>query len=229
MTEPDQREKAELPDEFWDNDFPGVDDQLVDRGDEEREVAKGLDFLSEMLRLCESDTYYWKWAIVGMHNALHGCFVLALKGTWPVQLLKDDIRRKVVADQHAVDFDERVWEQDVAAFMSLYRRVMDPDEMRRYNISKALPEYCIRSVCVNWLSGERNRLLHYRSMTYVVGTRFHPQKLLRCLAVADFLLNDSKAFFWHDDQYESAAKVGLDTIRRQLKLMRDVRVNARGE
>ncbi len=117
-----------------------MDEQRVWRFDEDREAVEGVRFLLLVLQQALNDDYFWKWSIVAMHNALQAGFVLALKNTWPVRLLPEKVQKEVLKEQHKSGFDFRVYEEKIAAFLELYKRVQDKKYMEYLTISKPLPK-----------------------------------------------------------------------------------------
>jgi hypothetical protein len=189
------------------------------RIDEEREAVEGVRFLALMLEQAVGDPYFWKWFVVAMHNALHAGFVLALKSTWPVRLLPKTTMKKVLKDQHEAGFDFRVYEEKIAPFLELYKRVQDDKHMGQLTISKALPVDSTSDKSIEWLNENRNMFIHTRSMSYIRDISTYPQRLLDALSVLEFLVHQSGNVHLYDDQDAQDIASNLLRIRGLLELM----------
>jgi hypothetical protein len=189
------------------------------RIDEEQEAVEGARFLKLMLRQARADPYFWKWVVVAMHNAVHACFVLALKGTWPVNLLPDEIRKKVLREQHSRNFDARVYDAKIAPFLELYKRVQNDDFMLLLTISKSLPGDTDRDESIEWLNRTRNEFIHTRSMTYIRDVSAYPRRLLHALSVMDFLVRQSGNVHFFKDQNAQDMENELAQVRDLLEAM----------
>lgn len=51
------------------------------RTDELVEAVKGLEMFLSNIRKVKKDLYFWKWAIIALHNSVQGFMVCALRGT----------------------------------------------------------------------------------------------------------------------------------------------------
>jgi len=58
------------------------------------ESIKSLEFVSEQLIICNTDSYHWKWALIGIHNALQSFIILSLVDGTDRKVIKEDSRKK---------------------------------------------------------------------------------------------------------------------------------------
>lgn len=179
-----------------------ADDHGFDESTEEREAARGLEYFNEMLSRAETDTYFWKWAIFALHSAVHGFFVLALRGTRPVRLLNDKDMRKALRKEHEGPIDFAVYEDKIAPFMELYERTKVEKFMGQMINSRAFEASPRIDEDIRFLNEMRNEMMHYRAMTHVrsIADFFGPlQSGLRVIA---FLHNESGNVHWRSEMLD---------------------------
>jgi hypothetical protein len=59
------------------------------RTDETQQAVLALRMVSEQLSRVSQNPHYWQWVVIGLHNALQGFMVLALRGTDDLNVLTD--------------------------------------------------------------------------------------------------------------------------------------------
>jgi hypothetical protein len=120
-----------------------VDDSLYLRTNEHIEAVCAIEKCGESLARVEIDIYQWKWAILAMHIALQTTMVLALQGTWPIMVLKKEIREPVlrahagVGEFSAPDRTGQPAAYELDYFLELYDRVKKQAFMGQYMHSQA--------------------------------------------------------------------------------------------
>lgn len=198
-----------------------MDERLRYVAHQERDSVRSLEFFVEMLDRVEEDSYYWKWAMTALHNACHGFMVLALEGTWPVNLLPPKARHKVLQDQYSVPFDDRVYTERISGFMELFDGVRQNSMMLRYTTSRAYspPEEVIEAM--RRLNELRNMDLHFRAMTRIEYVPAFVPMSLHVLGVIDFLKTESGNIGWAHSQvtgegFEARAEAALNGARIRL-------------
>jgi hypothetical protein len=179
--------------------------RLRDVAHQERDAARSLEFFVEMLDRVREDSYYWKWAIIALHNACHGFMVLALEGTWPVRLLPLKTRRKVLQDQYSVDFDDRVYSDHIMGFLDLFEAIQDETMMRQYTDSKAFESKNTVTESMRSLNDLRNQHLHFRAMTRIDYVPAFVPMCFDALEVIDFLISESGNVGWTHSQVTAEA------------------------
>lgn len=151
--------------------------------DKALECVKSLEFVSEQLIICNSDSYHWKWAIVGIHNALQNFMVLSLL---------DGTNRNILKRKSKKEFDriirERKFgseEEELNWFLDLYK-----DIKRNKKIKEYVPNPNDDKI-ITKLNDLRNDFIHFIPR----GTTESVLDLLNILCVAiniiNFLVNET--------------------------------------
>lgn len=187
----------------------------------ESEAVEGALFLEEMLQRVAESKYHWKWATMALFNLTYSTFVLALKGTWPVQLLTNQQRGKTLKNQHILDFDESVWTGNAAAFRTLYKRVLSEEIMARYyQISKALAENDDQFEGIEWLADRRDQFVHFKAESSAHELTVFPDQFLKVLEVVRFLVEDSGNICHFDDGFCLPLRASLERTEQQLQFLK---------
>jgi len=91
--------------------------------DESQEAVLALQLVSEQLSHLESsgNPHYWTWIIIGLHNALQGFMVLALRGNNNINVLTEDCARKWLEAYERKD--GKYPDQRLDKFLNLYKKI----------------------------------------------------------------------------------------------------------
>ena len=76
---------------------------------------------SEQLERVVDNPHYWQWVIVGLHNALQGFMVLALRGGTNLNVLTDKCAEQWLAAYERGDVNYP--EQRLDRFLNLYKKI----------------------------------------------------------------------------------------------------------
>jgi hypothetical protein len=199
-------------------------DRLWDKSHQERDSVRSLEVFVEMLALARDDSYYWKWAIIALQNACHGFMVLALEGTWPVRLLPEKARRKVLRDQYSVAFDDRVFTGHIMGFMDLFASVQSDDLMRQNMRSEAFISTDAIQSSMQELNDIRNKHIHFRAETHLWYVPAFVPMSVDVLQVIDFLLNESGNIWWTRAQVtgELFRERSVEALRRAREQLSEI-------
>jgi len=129
--------------------------------DEIKECYKALEFTYEQLNKCEIDSYCWKWAIIGMHNALQNFMVSALRDGMGNNILKERIREKHYDSISQGNFGSV--NESLNFFLELYNDIKG-DEMLKYTNSKKYTPEKGDDYEVKNLNDSRNSFIHFIPM-----------------------------------------------------------------
>lgn len=88
------------------------------RTDEAQQAVLALQMASEQLERGVDNPHYWQWVIVGLHNALQGFMVLALRGSTNLNVLTDKCAEQWLAAYERGDVNYP--EQRLDRFLNLY-------------------------------------------------------------------------------------------------------------
>lgn len=129
--------------------------------DEIKECYKSLEFAYEELIKCENDSYRWKWAIIGMHNALQNFMVSALRDGIGNNILKERARAKHYDSIRQGKFSSA--NEPLNFFLELYNDIKS-DVMLKYSISKKYVAESGDDDEVKNLNESRNSFIHFIPM-----------------------------------------------------------------
>jgi len=94
-----------------------------------KEAYKCLEKLDETLSLIPTDIYQWKWAVIILQNCTQSFMVLALEGTYPVEVVRN---RKVYLEwvEHLsqgkkinCNIKKKIRNTQLDDFLGLYRKI----------------------------------------------------------------------------------------------------------
>jgi hypothetical protein len=120
------------------------------------ECYKPIEFVYYQLLKCHEDPYNWKWAIIGIHNALQNCMVYALCDGSGTNILKEKIRDKYY--NWIIDHNNEQVKEELNFFLELYKDIKEDHKITE--IKKYFPEENDDS-CVKNLNNYRNDFIHY--------------------------------------------------------------------
>ncbi len=178
----------------------GVGEQAVDA------LAKTVSELAKV----EVDPFAWKWAIIALHNALHGFMGLALRGSHGARLLiPKHERQKYARWERERALGRPIFEVEkerVDAFLDLYAKIQDPARMRQYVHSKAFEPTADQDVSMEWLDQLRNSFSHYSAVTQIEPVAALPELVRDCVAVVAFLVDESQNVLLYPFELEARTR-----------------------
>ena len=84
------------------------------------EAVKALETFLNILRLVKGDKYYWKWAIIALHNSIPGFMVCALRGSSNLAVLTPECAKAWTdSDQNGKPYPE----EKLDDFLNLYKKI----------------------------------------------------------------------------------------------------------
>lgn len=172
-------------------------------------------FLSKI----NEDEFYWKWAMLALHNAIYGSLILSLQGTNP-----DNVKAK---------YNTKDGEKKVIGFWEAFQRVQNPRYMNMYIGSKFvyatpdadkikgeqrynekaglfLPELITSLEHLN--NYIRNQFLHYFPMAISFGKGGFVQIIKDSTGLIGFLLLESGNFGIDSDEERAFIRDELSAI-----------------
>lgn len=165
------------------------------RTDERIEAVRALEFLEYALRLTIGDQYYWKWAIIALHNAMQAFITCAISGTAGLGAIKERIAAQwlKVYDAGGGPYpDLRLdW------FPELYARMK-----KQLNFA---PHQSVDD-SVNSISTFRNEFIHFTPRSWSLEANGLPQMAEKCLEVVKFLGWEPGHITWYEGGMLQKAK-----------------------
>jgi hypothetical protein len=179
--------------------------------DEEREAVMALRAALEWTnQALHGEVYYWKWAILALHNALQGFMVLALAGSSGLGALTLKSRKKWLEAHEAGAVPPEEWLMPVP---QLFEALQRPDSMRMFVGSRHFqPTDDVREA-VEDLNRDRNRFVHFVPMTWIFVTDGWLETMLLCLDVIEFAGFESGNVLWSDDELREQAQMLISKFR----------------
>lgn len=174
-----------------------IDHPLVFEINEQLDTLNSLEFVRETLPKVINDKRYWKWVIIGLHNALQGFMVLALRGSASVNVWRKDKRRAWYRSFNnnipflAVGFLDK--------FMNLYKAIKSI-RMKMFTNSQVFEPSGTQSESVRKLNELRNDFIHFTPKTWVINIHVLPGLVIDVMSIIEFLALESNNIHWNEEQ-----------------------------
>jgi hypothetical protein len=210
--------------------------------DETNEAVGALEMAARHLEEAAQDAHMWKWALLALHNAIQGFMVLALRGTWAVGTLSQDVRDRQIAAHHALlkaieqgdhaaveaaeEQERRLWaENHLAGFNWLYARIKDEDQwaMRQWGNDKVFDPGPTCDQSMEHLKSLRDDYLHFVPKTRTDSVTRFTTIALDGLSMIAFLMNETNLITWMPwEDNEARADTALARALRAAEHLREV-------
>jgi hypothetical protein len=199
------------------NNFPKLRKWL--ETDESQEAVLALQLMSEQLsHLATTDNlHYWTWVIVGLHNALQGFMVLALRGTNNINVLNEECAEQWLAAYESGD--GKYPEQKLDKFLNLYKKIKS-DRMQMYVNSLTFKPSGTQDRSVKKLNSFRNDFIHFVPKGWSIELSGLPQIVDDCLNIISFLAFVSSNVFWHEQVLETQTRILIEKAKHDVRLIR---------
>ena len=168
-------------------------------------------------KVVRSDTYYWKWIIIALHNAMQTFMVLALKGSNGLAVLrKKSAEEWLIAYESGLDTPET----KLDSFLSLFKKIKNK-YILQYGMSKKFKCNSKINNSVKRINNEfRNFFVHYQPGLWSIELVGLPEILLNCTTIIQFCGWESGNVFWSDKKLERKAKDELRKLRKNLSILK---------
>jgi hypothetical protein len=183
------------------------------RTDEMFEAVCALEMVSELLYKIPDNIYYWKWAIVALHNSLQGFMVLSLQGSNGLNTLTDECAKQwlLAYEQKSGQYPERKLEN----FLGLYKRIKSR-EMLISTLSERFRPTGNQTISVKKLNELRNEFIHYVPKNWSLEISGLPEIFLDCLNIIEFLAFKCGNVAWFDNPLEQHTRDLIADIRSRI-------------
>src|SRR3989338_2969146 len=204
------------------------------RIDERQNTLDSLHKTRVFLSKIDEDEFYWKRAMIALHNALYGSMILVLQGTNPVRVedkKKTEQMKKLRQKKNPLEAD--TGERYVISFNEALRRIQRPEFMKMYVGSKfvcitpeaekykQMPEHSDKaeffapelSVSLEHLNDYiRNQFLHYFPISISFGKGGFVQIIADIAKLIEFLLLRCGNFRIDSDEESNFIKGEISAI-----------------
>jgi hypothetical protein len=162
----------------------------------------------------ESDARYWKWFVVAMHSGVQGCFALALASSHGLLVQKPGVAAKMMA---AIDSRSEIPEPHMDNFLRLYSKLQSEGNLRS---SEALPvkRSDMQEAGLKSLDELRDEFLHFNTKSWSIEFALIEEAARAGAEVARFLLFESKAIHWYDDDALRRADLATNGLAQRLRV-----------
>ncbi len=187
--------------------------------DESQEAVLALQLVSEQLAHLEStgNHHYWTWIIVGLHNALQGFMVLALRGTNNINVLTEDCAKEWLTAYERGD--GKYPEQKLDNFLNLYKKIKS-ERMQMYVNSQVFKPSGTQGRSVKKLNSFRNNFVHFVPKGWAIEVSGLTQIVDDCLNIISFLAFDCGNVFWHEQILETQTRILLGKAKQNIGLVK---------
>ena len=157
------------------------------RTDELTEAVNALDaFVSNLMRVMD-DPYYWKWAIIALHNSTQGFMVCALRGTNNLAILTPKAAKKWM---DAYEQHKPYPGEELDDFLNLYKKIKGNYMMQYIHSQKFLPKGQ-QGGSIKRLNSFRNDFIHFIPAGWSIEVSGFPRICEDVIAIIDFLVSRS--------------------------------------
>jgi hypothetical protein len=187
--------------------------------DETQDALISLQMMNKQLDNLErtGNTQYWKWVIIGLHNALNGFMVLALRGTNNLNVLTEKCAKQWLIAYYSNN--GKYPEPKLDNFLNLYKKIKS-GKMNLYSISKSFTPSGIQDISVKKLNKLRNDFVHFVPKNWLIEVSGMPQISDDCLDVISFLAFDCGNVMWQEDDLETQTRELIEKAKQSLALIK---------
>lgn len=185
--------------------------------DELTESVNALGAFISNLRRVKRDRYYWKWAIVALHNSAQGFMVCALRGTSNLAVLSPKAAKewKEAYEQHKPDPRE-----ELDGFLNLYKKIKGNYMIQYIHSQKFVPRGQ-QGANIKKLNSFRNDFIHFVPKGWSIEVTGFPKICEDVISIIDFLVTRSgNVRFYFRKNVEDKC---LDLLTKSKQLLRELK------
>jgi len=176
---------------------------------EHEEAVSSLEVFTISLENVSEDVYYWKWAILALHNSLQGFMVLALRGGNGILPLKDHIAEAwLKAYREGKDYPK----EELDTFLNLYKKIKS-NNMNFFGHSIKFMPKGTQGYSVKKLNRLRNDFIHFLPKSYLLEVSVLPKICLDCISIIEFLGWKCGNIHWYYDKQEARATIAISKAK----------------
>ena len=195
---------------------------------ETQEAVLSLQMMSEQLdHLAKTgNKHYWTWIIIGLHTALNGFMVLALRGTNDLNVLPEKCAKQWLTayDSNSGKYPEK----RLDSFLNLYNKIKS-EKMNLYTNSKLFIPKATQDSSVEKLNSLRNDFIHFIPKDWFIEPSYFIQIIYDCLDIISFLAFDCGNVIWIEEDLETQTKMHIENARQCLNIVKSHCVNKGNE
>lgn len=181
------------------------------RIDEREDILASLELVSSCSKLAKTDLTYWKWVIVGTHNALQGAmaFYLGVGNNFLLAKQKD-AESWLMAIREGRDYSIKM---DI--FSNLYKKIKS-DPVYGYKFNPCGQQ----DASVEELNYYRNKFTHFMPQGWSIEVSGFPSICLDCLDIVKELDDNSLRMRWQSKEQHQLFVECLSKSRSNLEILK---------
>lgn len=187
--------------------------------DEYQEVIATLRAARKFVDFASSDTTYWKWVIIALHNAVQGCMVIALTRSDGFGAIdpKQELAWKNADLRHVQPPPVK---EKLLSFMKLFEKIQRKGTIQISSAERFIPtrtqDCSMRKLCEI-----RDDFVHFAPKGWHIQLSGAPLLAVDCLDVARFLATNSDRFRLFSNFREGELIDLIDDLRVALIKLRE--------
>ena len=186
---------------------------------ETQEAVLSLQMMSEQLdHLAKTgNKHYWTWIIIGLHTALNGFMVLALRGTNDLNVLPEKCAKQWLTayDSNSGKYPEK----RLDSFLNLYNKIKS-EKMNLYTNSKLFIPKATQDSSVEKLNSLRNDFIHFIPKVWLIEPSYFIQIVYDCLDIISFLAFDCGNVMWQEEDLETQTRELIEKAKKSVALIK---------
>jgi len=182
------------------------------RTDELTESVKALEAFYSNIRRVNGDPYYWKWAVIALHNAVQGFMVCALRGSNNLAVLTPESAKEWM-DAYRVG--KPYPEERLDDFLNLYKKIKG-HYMHQYAHSGRFVPKGQQGWSIKKLNSFRNEFIHFVPRGWSIEVGGFPKICADSLDIVEFLVNSSGNICFHNSRALEKRCQNILTLSKQL-------------
>jgi len=186
---------------------------------ETQEAVLSLQMMSEQLdHLAKTgNKHYWTWIIIGLHTALNGFMVLALRGTNDLNVLPEKCAKQWLTayDSNSGKYPEK----RLDSFLNLYNKIKS-EKMNLYTNSKLFIPKATQDSSVEKLNSLRNDFIHFIPKDWLIEPSYFIQIVYDCLDIISFLAFDCGNVMWQEEDLETQTRELVEKAKKSVALIK---------
>jgi len=176
------------------------------------EAIQALYLTEKMLRKVLNNIYYWKWAIVAIHNSLQGFMVCALSVGDGLDILDKKSMTKWLNAYHN---NKSFSNEKLDCFSNLYAKIKST-AMKKYIYSKQYNSSAKQERKIKKLNELRNKFIHFKFSGWHVEVSGMPGIIEECVSIIEFLVFESGNMMLTESKKEHEIKHLIANIKSEI-------------
>ena len=181
---------------------------------EKKESVYALEHLGLLLKQLSKDPYYWKWAILAIHNCFHNFMVATLMNTHGLLVQENKSNNNNIWMNIFYSCNEED-DEDFDFFLGLYDKLKGP-HMDQTMESKRLITKKRQDESIYKLHTLHNQLIVYTPWNCELNPLELPIIFIDCLDIIRFLAFESNNIYWSEFMPEHRCRSALEYCEKKI-------------